>query len=72
MAKKTKVVEATGAGTTVVAATGAATGKRDKVGKSNTIELAMVAAIEQAAREGVTDPAEIKKRMLAARKAAKP
>lgn len=57
---------------TIAAATGAAGGKRDAAGKSNVIEQAMVAAIEQAAAEGITDPVEVKKRILAARKAAKP
>jgi len=49
----------------IVAATGVASGKRGPTAAK--IEAAMADAIRQARAEGITDPAEIKKRMLDAR-----
>ena len=52
----------------IVAATGAAAlGPSDKNVKPHMVEDAMTEAIKQAAREEITDPVEIKKRMMAAR-----
>jgi hypothetical protein len=53
---------------TIAAATGTASGPRIQ---AKAIEAAMVAAIKKCAEEGITDPAEIRKRMLAAREQTK-
>jgi len=57
----------------IVAATGAATGAAtlSKEPQSLRIQDAMTEAIKQAHKEGITDPKEIKTRMMAAREAVK-
>lgn len=57
----------------VVEATGASAGALSPTGKelAKKIEAAMTAAIVQANKEGITDPATIKERMMAARAKAK-
>ena len=55
----------------VVEAVGTAASQSNDMPSSKDIEVAMVHAIEQAHADGVSDPDEIRDRMLAARKAAK-
>lgn len=53
----------------VVSATGISVGSTlsGDPAKAKTVEQAMIEAVEQAAREGITDPEEIKRRMLKAK-----
>lgn len=52
---------------TIVEATGTAAGGKHDFSRGRAVEDAMSAAIADAHEAGITDPAEIRKRMLAAR-----
>lgn len=51
----------------VVTATGVAVSREGGEERAKAIETAMIAAVEQAQRKGITDPGEVRKMMLAAR-----
>jgi hypothetical protein len=62
MAAKSKIVQATGVAVSH-------DGTPEGIERAKSIEAAMVQAIEQANKDGVTDPVEVRARILAARDA---